>query len=746
MSFFLGETREREIKSFATGDEFRGFTETLGDAWRGHVAEGRRYAEGYSEADLDRINGAQGRLFTAARRSSELVDSWSSRANAMAEAYDNRIDTVRRVTGVTLENPERNAYYKEAEADYRLLREQGTISLHDVQNGDNFASRRIELQRAVFNRKVDELAQSQPDKASALVFGQSIEEQARAIAASAAAELDTARKDVGGAAGFMTEIGGALAGMWREPANVAALFAGGGPGTAASVTARLGQVFLREGAINAGVEALQQPDIQAWRRELSLKSGLEPALENIGIAFLFGGAIGGGVQGLRETFGSAAARLSDADRTALGNVLRGEATPAEVEQAAKAMGVQLDDAARADLALAGRVGADDATLPEPPAGIARGDHNEALADAVRFAEDADAPPPAAPLDGQRLRGAITERPALAVYGDEPPQTVLGLAALRDDVWRAVEAGEVDPVHAAWIGRMVPDAPENHGSLLLALQASRPETVAEARLVIRDAMASAERYRTAQASILGAIDDGLDRLARQVDPDLFAAVDAVEARLAGLRAELARLDQPAEGAAVLAPRIASLESELAGISGKRRSSPRAQALRDEIERLKGDQDLLRRTAREQAAATEQVLRLGIADASMDRARLGPQLRRALEAAEASPEVAALRERLAGLTIEPPKPREPPQLRPQQTIEPGSPEAIRQTEALLPPERAAADDVAGKVEAPPGEAVVSDLLPVAAREDGRDMRAMTLADALREAGRPDHLGDIVASCKL
>jgi hypothetical protein len=744
MSFFLGETREREGQTFATGEEFRSVTETLGDAWRRALIEGQRYAEGYSEADLDRINGAQGRLFTAARRSTELVDSWAARSNAMAEAYDNRIETVRRVTGVTLENPERNAYYKEAEADYRLLREQGAITLHDVQNGDSFASRRIELQRAVFNRKVDELAQSQPDKASALIFGQSIEEQAKAIAASAAAELDNGRKDVGGAAGFVTEIGGAMAGIWRDPANVAALFAGAGPGTAANITARLGQVFLREGAINAGVEALQQPDIQAWRRDLALKSGLEPALENIGIAFLFGGAIGGGVQGLREAFGATAARLSDTDRAAIGNVLRGEASVAEVEQAAKAMGVELDDAARADLALAGRFGADDATLPEPPAGVARGDHNEALVDAVRLAEDPDAPPPVVPLAADRLRGVLAERPSLAAYADEPPQTVLGLAAVRSDVWRAVEAGEIDPVHASWIGRMAPDALDSHGSLLLALKTAQPETTAEARLVIRDAMASAERYRAAQASILAALDDGLDRIARQVDPELFAALDAVENRLAGLRAELARLDLPAEGTAPLAPRLAGLESELAGISGKRRSSPRAQALRDEIERLRADQELLARTAREQAAATEQALRLGIADASMDRARLGPQLRQALEAAEASPEIAALRERLAGLEIEPPARREPAPLRPARAVEPGSPEATAQAEALLPELRAeepstGAPDVA---RAP----AASDLLPIATREDGRDMRAMTLADALREADRPAHLGNVVANCRL
>lgn len=544
MAFFLGETREREGQTFATGEEFKGVTETLGDSWRRSAVRAPAGSGVMEDAPTQAQIDANGRLFTAARRSQELVESWGADRNAIAEAFDNRIETVRRLTGVTLENPERNAYYKEAENDYRLMRDQGAISLADVQNGDNFASRRIGLQRQVFNRKVDELAQSQPDKAAGLAFGQTIEDQANAIARSARSELDSARRDVGGVGGFVTEIGGSLAGISRDPGNIAGLFAGGGLGTAKTLIGRVGQVMLREGLINAGVEALQQPRVQDWKRQLGLEHGLEPALENIGLAFLFGAGIGGGAQGLAEAFGKGVARVGDQDRAAMQAVLRGEASSEEVERVARVMGVKLDD--NPELAIARRFEADDATLPEPPAGVSRADHNDALADAMRAAEAPDTmPPPVAPLEASRLRGVLSDRPQLLPYVDEPPQTVLGLAALREDVWRAVQAGEVDPVHASWIGRMAPDAPESHGSLLLALQQAAPETVADARLVIRDAMAAVDRYRQAQSTILGAIDDGLDRLARGVDPQLFAMIDGVEARIAGLRAELGRVQAGVE---------------------------------------------------------------------------------------------------------------------------------------------------------------------------------------------------------
>lgn len=834
MSFFLGETREREGQTFATGEEFRGVVQTLGDGFRRTVAEAQRAGEGYSDAQLDAINAGQSRLFSAARRSFELVDSSAGRANAIADAFDNRIETVRRVTGVTLENPERNAYYKEAEDEYRLLRQQGTISAVDAVNGDSFASRRVELQRQVFNRKVDELAQAQPDKASALAFGQSIEDQARAIAGAAAAELDNARRETGG--GFVPELAGSLAGIGRDPGNLAGLFAGGGLGTAKTIMGRLAQVLLREGAINAGIEALQQPGVQAWRGELGLKHGIEPAIENIGMAFLFGAAIGGGVQGLGEVFGRGVSRASDQDRAAVQAVLRGEASADEVERAARAMGVQLDETAQADLANLRRIEADDATVPAAPQGVSVADHNDALLDAMRAAENPDAAPPAVePLRASRLDERIVqERPELAAYADDPPQTVLGLAAVREDVWRAVQAGEIDAVHASWIGRMAADAPDSHGGLLLALRDAAPQTVAEARLVIRDAQAAALR-REAQDAILGAIGQETDALARRLDPALFQAIDTIEARVDALRAELGRVlaTDPASGAA-LAPRIAALEAELGGITGKRKSSPRAAALRDEIARLQADRDMLQRQAALQLREQETALRLGLSEAEMDRARLGPQLRAAREAAAAreslSPEIAALRERLAALDEAPPRqpPARPP-LRPAETIEPGTPEAVRQTDALLPDRQAPTDSVlppvpdgmvrmwhggisqdlgmpkwfssdrryaegystdgtvgyvdlplnhpllarfnvdeftnikngmtanlelpaaiadlrrvAPKANAP--EPALSDMIPVAGRTDGRDMRAMTVRDALREAERPSTHGDLIASCKL
>lgn len=843
MSFFLGETREREGQTFATGEEYRGVVQTLGDGFRRTVAEAQRAGEGYSEADIERINAGQSRLFSASRRSFELVDSSAGRANAIADAFDNRIETVRRVTGVTLENPERNAYFKEAEDEYRLLRQQGTISAVDAVNGDNFASRRVSLQREIFNRKVDELAQAQPDKASALAFGQSIEDQAKAIAGAAAAELDNARRETGG--GFVSEIAGALTGIARDPGNLAALFAGGGPGTAKTLLGRLAQVALREGAINAGVEAVQQPGVQAWRAELSLKNGIEPALENIGLAFLFGATIGGGVQGLGEAFGRGVSRASDQDRAAVQAVLRGEASADDVERAARAMGVELDETTQADLATLRAIEADDATVPAAPQGVSVADHNEALLDAVRAAENPDAPPPAPPipapprnpdlpdltdaaavpgrafdylgkpvtfgsfdaaalrtdaatfqykgngdaagvtdrlrsvgrwddlasgkamifeardgtlfiadghqrlglanrllaegretsvkLDGFLFREAdgwtpvdvraiaakkniqegsgdaldtariLRERPDL--YDDSLPisdgrmQQALGLSKLSDDAWGAALNGVIEPNHAAWIGRLAPDRPELHGALVKALVDVRPESEAAARFVLRDAMAAG--FRTdVQETMFGALEATVS-----LAPERAKVFAAASRELANDKRLFATLTDKAG-----AIEAAGNQLDTAANASRLDAAQKLSFLLEKLASRTGPiSDALNRAA---AAVGE-----------------GAQVGRAAKTFVADVMQAIERDGLAALETR-------PTLRPAETIEPGSPDALRVADALLP-EPTPRD---------PDTADMFGMIPVALRADGRDMRALSVNDALKEAERPETLGDLLGGCKL
>lgn len=592
---FLSDPRQpRDGEAFSDGLESRGFTQTLGDAYRNwkFAPDGLKGSGVMEDAASEESVAAQNRLFTAAQRSAVLVEGMGGFSAAREQAYENRIETVRRLTGVTLENPEHNAYYKEAEAEYRTLREQGAITLADVQAGDHFAARRIALQRDIFNRKVSDLAESFPDKAQGLMFGQTIDDQALAIGKATAAELDNARRAVGG--DFMTEIAGGITGFMRDPFNLAATVIGGGAGTARSLIGRLAQVALREGAYNAGVEAVQQPAVQDWRRRLELENGVAPALENIGMAFAFGAVIGGGIQGLGEVFGRSARGAGDADAAAVANILRGDASVADVERAAKVLGVELDDAAKADLAVLRRIEADDATMPGAPEGVSRADHDAALGDAVLYAEDPTAhPPPAQPLpasilDDPELRAA---RPELFADGVEPSQEALGLAALSQRGWEAVMSGEVNPLHASWVGRMAPGAPETHAGLVRALVEAAPVNEAEARIVLRDA--------------IGAADQGVSR-------------------------------------------AIALGAEKPG--------------------------------------------------------------RALKAGDA--------------------------------VEPGTATASRQADTLLP---APAE---GAPLPPPDLRVrpVSELVPVATRADGRDMRAMSVDDALREASRNDTLGDLVAGCKL
>jgi hypothetical protein len=64
---------------------------------------------------------------------------------------------------------------------------------------------------------------------------------------------------------------------------------------------------VKNGALNAGAEALAQPAIQSWRAEAGLPHGAEHAAEAIGTAFLFGAGLDLGVRsawrGLRRLQG-----------------------------------------------------------------------------------------------------------------------------------------------------------------------------------------------------------------------------------------------------------------------------------------------------------------------------------------------------------------------------------------------------------------------------------------------------------
>lgn len=298
---------------------------------------------------------AFGRGVVAAYRQNRLANFTSSQDAAMAEAADHRIKTVQDQTGVQLQNPFRDGYFREATE--RLDAAGGAGNLQDNRYAGIIAE-----QRRIFDEKMGEVIANFPDKAPALNFGQPIEDQARAI--TQAAEYAGDHAEGGLLASF---VGGAAAAV-RDPLQMTALLATGGESVAGTALARIGWTALRQGLLNAGIAAVEQPSVQEWRADAGIRSGVVPSLENIGMNFVIGGVLGGAVHGGVE--------LVRAEKEALIRVATGAGRPGDIETAAKGLGVPIDadtaatiKAAEADVAHAALARSD------LPGGILPGDRS-----------------------------------------------------------------------------------------------------------------------------------------------------------------------------------------------------------------------------------------------------------------------------------------------------------------------------------------------------------------------------------
>lgn len=341
---FLFETSEGPITFGEPGgnDGFAQVLSSLGDRIKSNasrtleedVAAQRAYAE-----DV-------GRAARAAERQTRLVDVITSRENALAEAADIRIRTVQQQTGVQLENPYLGGYAEEA---YRRVNEMGIY-------GNDRAAARAEQRRRIFDEKIEEVLTSHPDKAAALQFFQPLEEQAASIAKGAAYDGEHAP---GGAGALLGSLAGGIWGSRRDPLFMASLFVGPAMSTARTVLGRIGMGALKQGLFNAGLQAAAQPAVQDWRRELGERNGVVPALENVGLAFVFGAIPGAAFEGGK-------ALLSAPARGALERIATGAAEPGDIGTAAAGLGVKLDPATEATVRTAAADLAHAETVMDPP--------------------------------------------------------------------------------------------------------------------------------------------------------------------------------------------------------------------------------------------------------------------------------------------------------------------------------------------------------------------------------------------
>lgn len=307
-------------------------------------------------------------IFTTAERQQRLVNNAFSAERSAEEAYDQRIAAIKDATGIELENPLRGGYAMDARKQIRDEIRANSMQSIDAKGGVP------EYQRRIFDAKVAEVQQKHPD-----LLLPTTEEAAKDIARTAEFEANAATQGANPIGSFVAGMAGGLWAGRRDPLFVGSLFAGPVGATGKTVLARIVDSGIRQGLFNAGIAALEQPTVQAWRKEVGVRSGLEPAVENVGLAFLFGFIPGAAFRGVHEAVTAA---------PAVQRVLAGAPQPGDLEIAARAV----REALQPHEAAAVRMGeemtdADKALLPPPPRDVGPELHDDLTAAALRQADD-----------------------------------------------------------------------------------------------------------------------------------------------------------------------------------------------------------------------------------------------------------------------------------------------------------------------------------------------------------------------
>ncbi|WP_062203477.1 hypothetical protein [Aureimonas sp. AU12] len=328
-------------------------------------------------------------LYSANDQAQTFIDNTYSREDARLEAYRRRIAKIHEATGVQLSNPMDLAKI-DAVSD-------GPIAIPDFLGFGEARRDRTQAEFDAFRTKLDEMRGQFPEHAA--LFDADFDPETQAIATGADARrkrADAGAEDLSGVSRLAATFAGAVRGSLRDPLQVATLFLGGGAGVAKGVVGRIGQTVLTEAVINAGVEAAVQTRAQEWRRENGLESGVVPALKQVGMAGLFGGAFGGLVQSGREVarvFGV----TDKAGVEAIERVATGDMRAGDLEDVAKRLGVEADPAEARVAAIASEQGRlDDAAFGEVPKGITADEAARLRSDAVRALET-EGPPPGGPV-------------------------------------------------------------------------------------------------------------------------------------------------------------------------------------------------------------------------------------------------------------------------------------------------------------------------------------------------------------
>lgn len=237
----------------------------------------------------------------------------------------------------------------------------------------------------LYKKRLKDIAAQFPEHAATIKADVPIEEDAYVLAQAANNRLGVAqaRADAAGLSGpnkFGATLGGSVRAMLRDPIQVGTLMVGGGPGIAKTVIGKIFSVMLTEAVVNMGVESVVQVASHDWKVKAGLDASTETALEQVGMAGLFGGGFGGLLEGSRQAFKAMKVPIADA---VLQRAVLGE--PSAMQEVATALGKPLSDT---DQNLLKRAAADD-ELHNAAYGSVLSDQDRVVADRVLNAVEND---------------------------------------------------------------------------------------------------------------------------------------------------------------------------------------------------------------------------------------------------------------------------------------------------------------------------------------------------------------------
>lgn len=399
MAGYLGGFADNGDFAFAEPGQARSFSEVLKDQTAGYLSWGTLPATDGGIVDIITDSGDARRKFgevvDAANDQTRYVNNLYAAEDARDRAYSDMIERAYQLTGVRLTHPA------------SLGQIDGWRRDNASWGGGGDIERYRDWADAKFQRELTDLRRNNREVARDLSF--SPDASARGVAQAAELNAATAGEGLNPALQLSAGLAGGMQGGMYDPIFMASMAVGPSGGVGRTVLGRIGSAAVTQGLFNAGMTVLSQPAVQAWRREAGLRNGVEPAMEEVAMAFLMGAIPGAVVQGGVEVL-----------RPALSRVAAGTATPDDYRALTEALAPDAAGEVEGALVQAqARDPADAALAAERPPGVTAADHEATVAQAVRKAVDDELPPPELPVAIER------ERPELASLSDRSPMPEAG---------------------------------------------------------------------------------------------------------------------------------------------------------------------------------------------------------------------------------------------------------------------------------------------------------------------------------